>query len=897
MEDCQKVKIILLIFVSVLLFASSLVWLFVRYIRGRLSPGMRKKAGVSTALIFTLFLILSVFLLRFAIGYFGVVTNTEESAPSLGEEFFNSVLKTFRTFSMEEEYYCFINDVKLLMKTILPAECSSCWNSLMVFYTSVLNLLAPIVSGAILLEILASIFPKIKLKLSYLNIRRPKYYFSELNEASLTLAKSIILQKKVKKPVLIFTDTYIDKENEKDYELFIEAKRYGAICIRDDLAHVSKSKVSKNFYYLIDENEQSNLNTLIALTENNNVKYIKKAHIYLFVQSDSYIRIEKQIREQLNKDELPIISPINSYHNLICNLLEEVPLYEPLVNRKDVSELNVTIFGNGTIGTEAFLTTYWLGQMMISKEKDDCKTMEQCKLNINVVSNDNEKTFWSKIAYINPEIRETIEVDNSQQSEMSKQLLAFDNKGNKNSYYCNVNYIESDVKVGSFWNEKDKDYRQIINTDYFIVALGNDKDNISVAERLRCLIGKKNINVTNEKEIKNTVIAYAVFDSKLSKLLNKHKYYQCRKKDKTDIFMYSFGSLEEVYCYDNVNMSTYSTWAKIAGNAYTNLSKQREFAHIRDNKARGENNEDSNYEFWANLAKTVHAKYKVYSLGWINTSVFDCLTEEACEEHRKNVAGQCNLYRTFAVLKEPEILIQEDREKYRDIELKKHCLAWLEHRRWCAFTRTMGYQFVNVDNILMQSDEKKNKKHKEMSLKLHACLVEARLPKIKGPGCKDFDCKYILADFDKSGKIDDKTVLQEINEAYLDCLDNVSYARKNVKGKSGDFKEYDFYRYELDGFKFESEIIGELERLNIKNPKRYCDHKLFENAISCKTVEGEKYLISINDVKSVLEEKYRIVLKNEEVKCLFEFGNDKYTTKFRYRLSKVKRLMKKNNNC
>jgi len=511
------------------------------------------------------------------------------------------------------------------------------------------------------------------------------------------------------------------------------------------------------------------------------LKYIKNTSIYLYVQSDAYVQIEKQvcieIKEKLKEKDRPTIIPVKAYRNLVHNLLADVPLYEPLVHKKAPENLNVTILGNGVIGTEAFLSVYWFGQMLVSKNRD----MSQCKLTVNVVSQDTEEVFWSKINYVNPEIRETVEVIGSTPSESSGRLLVYNEKGEKNQPYCRVSYTQSNVKTGDFWDDAIEKKRSILNSDYYIVALGNDADNISVAEKLRCCAGKNYLESGGMDDAGKTVIAYAVFDSQLLATLNGQKYFSIKPGGACDIYMYAFGGIEEVYSCNNVYMSGSKLWATQTGKAY--LNAQHDKSHDADNKKRisSDNYENSNYNYWANLARAMHVKYKVFSLGWIKTSVFDCMTEKEYDAHCKNVNAQCEMYRMLATASDMSGLTDEGRVKYEDIELKKHCLAWLEHRRWCAFTRTMGYQYIDIRNILEQSGN-----HKDMRLKLHSCLAEARMP------CMNCDDTYIQAQFDASGKVDSSTILKFGNSDKCDMLDIVSLAKK-----SGDFKEYDYYRYEL----------------------------------------------------------------------------------------------------
>ena len=67
-----------------------------------------------------------------------------------------------------------------------------------------------------------------------------------------------------------------------------------------------------------------------------------------------------------------------------------------------------------------------------------------------------------------------------------------------------------------------------------------------------------------------------------------------------------------------------------------------------------------------------------------------------------------------------------DKYKAEGIDvLKLNLLAWLEHRRWTAFTRTRGYRYTAEIN---KNLELNGTNHKNMELKLHPCLIEAKKP-------------------------------------------------------------------------------------------------------------------------------------------------------------------------
>lgn len=725
----------LLLAASVIVFAASIIWFLGRTIKNKRAPEKWNKAGVSSALVFSGFLIISIWLLRFAVGYFAIVVS--ENATQLltpPEELINSLFGALRTFSMEEDYAEYIINLKALLSEIIPdtCRCFSVIKTAMVLYASLLNLIAPIVGGAIILEILASIFPKVRLRCLYLS-GHPKCFFSELNAASLALAKSIFEESKEERPIFIFTDTYVDDENEKEYELLLEAKKYGAICVRDDLIHVSKPVLGTRKYYLMDANEFGNMQTLMGLTEDRNVKYIKNSFIYLFVQSDAYVQIEKQVNKELESEkkqkllkggEKPVIVPVHSCRNLVHNLFVDIPLYEPLINKKDNSKLNVTILGNGLIGTEAFFSAYWFGQMLIG-DSDTAKTMSGCDMTINVVSKDTEDVFWSKIGYVNSEIKETVRVLGKHKGCDKSKLLEYDSCGNLSDPYCNVRYIKADVKVGGFWDGDSEEAKELLDSDYFIIALGNDADNISVADKLRCLIGKKHLEEKQADEAGNVIIAYAVFDAALADSLNNNKYYRYRVKEESDIYMYAFGSVEQVYSCGNVYMSKHTLLAEGTGAAYDKAAMYQK--HIADNKER-KIDENKNYNYWSDLARAMHIKYKVFSLGLIKKSLFD-YGVDGLGLYNDYIEQQFNIYKQIALAQSPEDLEDKLLPIYADFQLKRHMLAWLEHRRWIAFTRTMGYRYTSEfkKNLILNG-----KNHKNMELKLHPCLTEAKKPEMNG---------------------------------------------------------------------------------------------------------------------------------------------------------------------
>lgn len=807
---------------------------------------------VSTLLVVSFFLLLSIVFLRY--GEFRYASS-EGKQHALGIEttidaWIAGILAALRTVGMEESYGEILDNLRSMIASTVP-NCKLL-GSIALFNAAGLHLLAPIAGGAIILEILASIFPKLRFwRVRHLCFKE-KAYFSELNAESLAMAKS--LQETYaktpwkRKPVLIFTDVYIDDETEKDYELFLEAKRIGAICVRDDLSHVPKRGLGKRSYFLMDQNEFGNLQTLTALSEDRNIPYVQGVKLYLFVQSDAYIRLEKQInkrltvywkgkktycwkqkriearltridklieshkaasedlaarkeefeakKDKLNRkckalersiaDKLPVIIPVFGYRNLVLNLFSDVPLYEPLIYRETKDTLKITILGSGIIGTEAFLNAYWLGQMMHSHEDH---TIEPCKLHIDILSKEKGKDFLSKLDYISPEIRSSIRMTVHSDGD----TVTCPTPESTLNPYATVCYRETDIKIGSFWDQGDADSQSILDSDYIIVALGTDLDNMSVAEKLRIFIGQRHLTSPASKD---TVIAYTVFHPELCRTLNGSPKVTSFPKDigASRIYMHAFGSLEQVYSTDNIFLSESKALADEMGDAYSKQHSSK--AYLAEHATRSEN-DNKNFNFWANIARVRHTKYKLFSLGWVDFSLLD-EGQEDIAIHGQKMQKLCAQYRRIATLP-PASLADLDKGKSMDLEEKKHSLAWLEHRRWVAFTRTMGFRSTEALTENLRTTET----HKNMPLKLHPCLVEAELREEKGQKV------FIHGTFDKKGKLAKATVFSKnsdkdpLGSGSYDALDLLSRRWQRIyreevdpEAEIDDFKKYDYYRYE-----------------------------------------------------------------------------------------------------
>lgn len=719
-----------------------------------------------------------------------------------------SITQALRTFAIDEDVSIVFSAARSMSETGFITS------GLVLFayklHACLVTVLAPLASGAIIFDILTRFFPKLLLR--FKNPFKEFYVFSELNDSSLALAESIIdnykkrkdskgvednkgrildddlsfpveessdsqqeksestkKKDKIRKPVIVFTDAYIDRDDEAISERIASAKSLGAICLTDDIFHINicgwirRALKTRFNYILIDEKEDNNLHTLSLLSEFNSGVKLRGACVYLFSSNASATHLVNCVNKKLesenilSEEERPLIRVIDGYKNLVYNLLTDVPLYEPLVgigerNKENPRDLNVTIIGSGSIGMQMFLATYWMGQML------------DVKLHINVVSQEPEASFKDRINLINEDILKT------EASCCDEELLrVYSATEEKADPYFTMRYFTTDAMTGKLSDVLSKpvgsDGFTLCESDYFVVAIGSDEKNIFVANKLKCYIGRE-LSSNNKK--RRAVINYVVYDKAVCDSLNFNR-------GDSVVYMNAFGNFSDVYNYDNVFMSkTYGTAMEL------NDTYNKKGENIRlygKDEMKGVLSDE--YKYWSSIARGLHIPYKYFSAGVVTKSwCFDnacCVTEDSqvFNAYLRKVCVELSSTRN-------------DLPDEKDREALYYRLCWLEHRRWNAFIRTGGFTTPAKEQLDAYAFVDGNGA-KKLKLKFHPCLVECdeKAPRIPSVSAR-------------SATISDDVVLDEktITDNNYDRLDAVSMylhilAKDRAKGNSCIYKAYD----------------------------------------------------------------------------------------------------------
>ena len=701
-----------------------------------MKPKMLKKKKVFAVtrntgrhlMVFSLVLLFAVWFLRFAVGNwcFGH-PDPMGDIPKMGwgRQIFNSFLHALQTFSMDESYTAYMENGREMLLDIFKGHCYH----LLVLYLSALNVIAPIAGGAFVFEILAGIFPQLRYTLSRFFWHKNRFYFTALNKQSLALAKSIMSDSSYKHVMLVFTDVYSDDESEESSEMLLSAKALGAICLKDDLLHISLKKIGKSrtYIFLSDQKETENLQTLAQLLNPEKQKELLNTELFVFGTDKRTSNIEDEViflhnrlsalYEDKGMDIIPDIAPVNGIRNMSQNLFSQLPLFEGLYGKSEENQqINLTIIGSGAIGTEMFLNAYWFGQMT------------GVKLNINIVSaKETKQQFVGRIDGINPDIMATsipnneilnahIGDDRNNTESITQPCYFHFRYKKKNISSCDLKtFLETGIGDDNFY---------LRDTDYFIVAAGSDEENFLIADRLRQEIGYYHLNNAPEKK---TIISYVIYNSDLCEALNakaRHNHIYNSKENEFDIYMHAFGSMEEIYCVNNILRKDIESHATGIRETYEKQQKDTPSAISEQIRTR------QYYNKRADDARRLQICYKIFCAGLLKPSLFN--TKDDVD------------YR--GLIKQAETDFVETITKkwtYPECAAKASALAWMEHRRWNAFMRINGFRcpdamekYITLDSDVHCLKPNHDKKYQFLFIKLHPCVVESDLNGYPGIYCE-----------------------------------------------------------------------------------------------------------------------------------------------------------------
>ncbi len=338
------VQLIVCSIIAIALLAGSLIW------------GIRRRSGKSIVIATTFGVGSAVLIFRF----FALLPKLEGG---IGNRiltvlltFGRSIVHTLQTFSLDEDYDYFLH--------VLQEKCEpGFFFGFLTVFNTILNVLAPVMTLAFILALLEELISRVRAS------TRPAsetFIFSELNERTVTLAEDIKQHKR--KAFLLFTDTYVGSDDEQKNELRERVRRIGAVCVKEDITtmrlhHHAEVPIT---FVLADTNEYENLRVAAWLSRGNKkLDQLVFANVLIFCTSgDAGTTVQATILNRSNPNMRFIA--VNDCVYPIYQLLTDHPLFARMEESKDPAvrkKCTVLIVGCGYVGMECVKAITWCGQL------------------------------------------------------------------------------------------------------------------------------------------------------------------------------------------------------------------------------------------------------------------------------------------------------------------------------------------------------------------------------------------------------------------------------------------------------------------------------------------------------------------------------------------------------
>lgn len=549
------------------------------------------------------------------------------------------------------------------------------------FYSAILYVVAPVMTFTNVL----SLFKNIKGELRFWYHKYKKIYvMSELNQMSVTLAKSI--REKDKKAVIVFTDVF-EQNEEDDYELLTQVRDIKAICLKRDVTHLNiVAKKGDVEIFLIGENEGENVSQAVKITtELNSLNRKHNVKIFVFSNKESSAYILDSIRYDnllkiTNGNEVHInpffkLRRINEVKQLVWKAVSEMNVFETANNNNVIS---VLIAGMGSYGMEFFKTLIWFCQF------------ESYKLRVTIIDKqtdgeDGKKSIKSIIEHQCPE------------------LLHYNMTAEEGEAYYDIKVLSGiDLETAAFdeiafysgEDEKKCELAQRIKeTNIAIVSLGDDDLNIETSVKLRSMFDKLHmVKATKEMSLNDEQVQIysIVYDEQKSGILHsiddiEDTAYLVNHCD-VPYHIHFIGGLSSQFNYRNI----YD--AELEENAYKHhlswVDVEKEICTLLLNE------ENINEEDKARYNKSLES-LKEYEKQ--EKQVEEQLKYEKHEYYRLSSIAKELYQRT--IIKNFSSLI-ECKEKKQNNKMLQTCMCEncvrrkkSEHMRWNAYTRIIGYSY------------------------------------------------------------------------------------------------------------------------------------------------------------------------------------------------------------
>ena len=601
---------------------------------------------------------------------------------SIVEQLAVSVMDSIRYFAMGKSF-SEIDDLP-------PEQIFHAYYSMEIF----LSLLAPLCTATVLASLLRTILSHVRLST---NPVCPVYYFSELNERSLTLAKTLgepdATGKRTKKTKIVFCKTG-DRS-----PIRAEAQALGAVTVSDPIHMLRLPDPTRRQVrvFLIDNEEENNIQTFLKMQDQLCIPQADQAaqrpesDFMVFSTQEAAEMVFDEVLERLDKNTLAYdLHLINETRYVTQQLLMDHPLYEA-AEACGKNRISVLVVGCGYLG------------MQVVKHAMICGMMDSYDFSIQVID-DQADRLEQQFFHEHPFLKDPSDIfpagRNQDPSKPPRPALA-------------PRFHKANVCTTSFDTVLKEHCSQC---NYIVVATGDDQLNITTAQYLRRWYTRQ-VLCENETNNMNPLVFAAVRSPERytgMKALEQANHADsgfCGK-------LYLFANNMDIYSSRYILNRPLDAAAAILNSCYSqvkNAYDERKVLNWNEEIRRASKKQ----LLWlpimtqrSNQMAALHSLYKLQDLlCWSKSESMEdpdtCYSLEKC-------SGENTIPSFFRLV---QLMIR-----------RKGVLLDLEHRRWTLFHALNGWTCYPKAQLLSQleSDDKlrnQDKPHKNTAARLHCCMI------------------------------------------------------------------------------------------------------------------------------------------------------------------------------
>lgn len=494
----------------------------------------------------------------------------------------------------------------------------------------------PLMTSGLALSLIGDLWDRIRYRFQF---RRNYNVFSHPNDISLSIAVQI--RKKYPRAVIVFCSG-----KDVDKKVLLHIRKLGGICVYAPCDAMGLPFGKKRIdYYLVNADEDANLRTAERMIVNNRDKNGARMVINALAASGTGI----QVVESMEKGRIGIRF-IDATALLCSDLLLRHPMYHLPAGKKDIS---VAVMGCDRTGMQLVKTVAWCGQM-------DGKSLK-----IRVYDK-NAPAVEQRFLALCPELRKS----------------------------CDIRFYEADISTADFEQKLMDSESGCPDATYCVVAVGDDEENLSTAERIYRLYRAR-----NDFSWTPTILARVRTSTKAEVYAGQENSYLKARG------IYTFGGVSETLSAGLLFHSTLERMSFAVNLCYWGLLPDGDPSEmtVNDLKAYLKRKDvtrcwtdflHSEYSRRSSMAAALHIPVKLSGCGMLPDGE-NFPSDDTARKFRK-------------ALQADEALLDR--------------LARNEHLRWNSFMRSEGYRCASWEELEQFYPQVKN--NQDPLSKRHLCIVD-----------------------------------------------------------------------------------------------------------------------------------------------------------------------------